>query len=125
MISAIAISAISVGDANALKRGISEGFRLDGVYRDHATGLISLSFHEEDGHRWQIVDNNGDEVDGSFEKTDDPNIFMLADKSGDEYGFAHLSYASADGSKGNLYLNTGESVLEFDKVSKYPTFVES
>lgn len=61
---AIAVSAVSIKDANTLKRGISEGFRLDGVYRDQETGLTSLSFHEEDGNKWQIVDSNGDETDG-------------------------------------------------------------
>lgn len=61
---AIAVSAVSIKDANTLKRGISEGFRLDGVYRDHETSLTSLSFHEEDGNKWQIVDSNGDETDG-------------------------------------------------------------
>lgn len=124
-IAAIAVSAISVRDANTLQRGISEGFRLDGVYRDHETGLTSLSFHEEDGNRWQIVDSNGNETNGSFEETDDPNIFMLADQSGDDYGFVHLSYTSADGNQGSLYLNNGTSVIRFDKVSKYPAFVES
>lgn len=61
---AIAVSAVSIKDANTLKRGISEGFRLDGVYRDQETGLTQLSFHEEDGNKWQIVDSNGDETDG-------------------------------------------------------------
>ena len=122
---AIAASAVSIRDANTLKRGISEGFLLDGVYRDQETGLTQLSFHGEDGNRWQIVDSNGNETEGSFETTGDPNIFMLADQSGDDYGFVHLSYASADGNQGSLYLNTGTSVLEFDKVSKYPAFVES
>lgn len=122
---AIAASAIYVREANALRRGVSEGFRLDGVYRDHEPGLTSLSFHGEDGSRWQIVDSIGNATDGSFETTDDPNIFMLADKSGDEYGFAHLSYVSADGNQGSLYLNTGTSVIEFDKVSRDPAFVES
>ena len=61
---AIAVSAVSIKDANTLKRGISEGFRLDGVYRDQETGLTQLSFHGEDGNRWQIVDSNGDETDG-------------------------------------------------------------
>ena len=61
---AIAVSALSVRDADTLKCGISEGFLLDGVHRDHETGLTSLSFHEEDGNKWQIVDSNGDETDG-------------------------------------------------------------
>lgn len=61
---AIAVSAVSIKDANTLKHGISEGFRLDGVYRDQETGLTQLSFHGEDGNRWQSVDSNGDETDG-------------------------------------------------------------
>ena len=61
---AIAVSAVSIKDANTLKRGISEGFRLDGVYRDQETGLTQLSFHGENGNRWQSVDSNGDETDG-------------------------------------------------------------
>lgn len=78
-IAAIVVSAVSIKDANTLKHGISEGFRLDGVYRDHETGLTQLSFLGEDENRWQIVDSNGNVTDGSFETTGDPNIFMLAD----------------------------------------------
>lgn len=122
-IAAIAVSAVSIKDANTLKHGISEGFRLDGVYRDHETGLTQLSFLGEDENRWQIVDSNGNVTDGSFETTGDPNIFMLADQSGDDYGFVHLAYAFADGNQGSLYLNTGTSVLEFDKVTSGPAFV--
>ena len=92
-IAAIAVSAVSIKDANNLKRGISEGFRLDGVYRDRDTGLTQLSFLGEDENRWQIVDSNGNVTDGSFETTGDPNIFMLADQSGDDYGLSliHIS----------------------------------
>lgn len=122
-IAAIVVSAVSIKDANTLKRGISEGFRLDGVYRDHETGLTRLSFLGEDENRWQIVDSNGNVTDGSFESTGDPNIFMLAGQTGDDYGFVHLAYASADGNQGSLYLNTGTSVLEFDKVTSGPAFV--
>lgn len=61
---AIAVSVVSIKDASTLKRGISEGFRLDGVYRDQETGLAQLSFHGEDGNRWQIVDSNGNVTDG-------------------------------------------------------------
>ena len=52
-IAAIVVSAVSIKDANTLKHGISEGFRLDGVCRDHETGLTQLSFLGEDENRWQ------------------------------------------------------------------------
>lgn len=121
----IALSLISIREANVLKRGIAEGFHLDGVYRDQKTELTSLAFHAEDGHRWQIIDGNGRQDNGSFNATSDPNIFTLIDQSGNDYGFVHLSCSSPDGNSGTLYLSAGASMVAFDKVSNKPAFVES
>ena len=35
----------------------SEGFAIDGYYRDDKTSLETLAFLEEDNHRWQLVDD--------------------------------------------------------------------
>lgn len=120
----IAISLMSIREANVLKRGITEGFHLDGVYRDKKTNLTSLAFHAEDGHRWQLVDGNGRQTNGSFNTTSDPNIFTLIDQSGNDCGFVHVSFSSPDGNSGALYLSDGTSMIEFDKASSKPAFVK-
>ncbi|MDY2778213.1 MAG: hypothetical protein SOU51_07525 [Collinsella sp.] len=122
---ALVLSLMSMQEANGLKRGFEDGFRIDGVYRDRETGLTSIAFHEEDGNRWQFVSSGGEAADGTFKVTEDPNAFTLVDQSGNEYGFVHLSYASAGGDEGVLYLNDGTSVLAFDKAGKYPAFIET
>ena len=50
----------------------SEGFAIDGYYRDDKTSLETLAFLEEDNHRWQLVDKDGSCVGGQFKRTDDP-----------------------------------------------------
>ena len=44
----------------------SEGFAIDGYYRDDRTSLEILAFLEEDGCRWQLVNKDGGSVDGQF-----------------------------------------------------------
>lgn len=58
----------------------SEGFAIDGYYRDDKTSREILAFLEEDGCRWQLVDKDGSCVDGQFKRTDDPNILILKGK---------------------------------------------
>lgn len=55
----------------------SEGFAIDGFYRDDKTSLEILAFLEEDACRWQLVNKDGSSVDGQFKRTDDPNILIL------------------------------------------------
>ena len=55
----------------------SEGFAIDGFYRDDKTSLEILAFLEEDACRWQLVNKDGSSVDGQFKRTDDPNILLL------------------------------------------------
>lgn len=121
---AIIVSALSIRETNALKRGLADGFHLDGMYRDQETGLTSLAFLEEEDSRWQLVDNEGNTTDGSFSSTDDPNVYELIDQSGNEYGLIHLSYVTPDMDGGTLYLITGTAVLTFDKMEKIPAFYE-
>jgi hypothetical protein len=52
----------------------SEGFAIDGYYRDDKTSRKTLAFLEEDNCRWQLVDQDGICTDGQFERMDDPNI---------------------------------------------------
>lgn len=55
----------------------SEGFAIDGFYRDDKTSRETLAFLEEDNCRWQLVDKDGICTDGQFKRTDDPNILVL------------------------------------------------
>ena len=55
----------------------SEGFAIDGFYRDDKTSRETLAFLEEDNCRWQLVDQDGICTDGQFKRTDDPNILIL------------------------------------------------
>ncbi|MBS6157921.1 MAG: hypothetical protein KH620_00860 [Collinsella sp.] len=64
----------------------SEGFAIDGYYRDDKTSREILAFLEEDGCRWQLVDKDGSCVDGQFKRTDDPNILILKKENGEEFG---------------------------------------
>lgn len=59
----------------------SEGFAIDGYYRDDETSRETLAFLEEDNCRWQLVDQDGICTDGQFKRTDDPNILILKKKT--------------------------------------------
>ncbi len=104
----------------------SEGFAIDGYYRDDKTSLETLAFLEEDSHRWQLVDKDGSCVDGQFKRTDDPNILILKKENGEELGTVHVAYISRRREQGQLYLFRDSKVTRFYLVSTDPAFtVES
>ena len=104
----------------------SEGFAIDGYYRDDKTSLEILAFLEEDGCRWQLVDKDGICTDGQFERTDDPNILELKKKNGEAFGTVHVAYISRRRDRGQLYLFRDTKVTRFYLVSTKPAFtVES
>lgn len=104
----------------------SEGFAIDGYYRDDKVGLETLTFHEEDNHRWQLVNKDGSSVDGQFKRTDDPNILILKKENGEEFGTVHVAYMSRRREQGQLYLSRDSKVTRFYLVSIKPAFtVES
>ena len=82
----------------------SEGFAIDGYYRDDKTSRETLAFLEEDNCRWQLVDKGGSCVDGQFERMDDPNILVLKNENGEEFGTVHVAYMSRRREQGQLYL---------------------
>lgn len=100
----------------------SEGFAIDGFYRDDKAGLETLAFHEEDGCRWQLVNKDGSSVDGQFERTDDPNILILKKENGEEFGTVHVAYMSRRHEQGQLYLSRDSKVTRFYLVSTKPAF---
>lgn len=71
-------------ETSYMQECVSEGFAIDGYYRDDKTSLETLAFHEEDNHRWQLVDKDGSCVDGQFKRTDDPNIVVLTREYGEK-----------------------------------------
>lgn len=104
----------------------SEGFAIDGYYRDDKAGLETLAFLEEDNHRWQLVGKGGGCVDGQFERMDDPNILVLKNENGEIYGTVHVAYISRRRDSGQLYLFRDTKVTRFYLVSTGPAFtVES
>lgn len=104
----------------------SEGFAIDGYYRDDKAGLETLAFLEEDNHRWQLVGKGGGCVDGQFERMDDPNILVLKNENGEIYGRVHVAYISRRRDSGQLYLFRDTKVTRFYLVSTGPAFtVES
>lgn len=104
----------------------SEGFVIDGFYRDDKTSREALAFLEEDNCRWQLVDKGGSCVDGQFERMDDPNILVLKNENGEEFGTVHVAYMSRRREQGQLYLFRDSKVTRFYLVSTKPAFtVES
>lgn len=104
----------------------SEGFAVDGYYRDDKTSLEILAFLEEDGCRWQLVDKDGICTDGQFKRTNDPNILVLKKENGEEFGTVHVAYISRRREQGQLYLFRDGKVTRFYLVSTDSAFtVES
>ena len=125
LLGAIGLLAIS-RETSYMQECASEGFAIDGFYRDDKAGLETLAFHEEDGCRWQLVNKDGSSVDGQFERTDDPNILILKKENGEEFGTVHVAYMSRRREQGQLYLSRDSKVTRFYLVSTKPAFtVES
>ena len=125
LLGAIGLLAIS-RETSYMQECASEGFAIDGYYRDDKTSLEILAFHEEDGCRWQLVNKDGSSVDGQFKRTDDPNILILKKENGEIFGTVHVAYISRRRDQGLLYLFRDTRVIRFYLVSTGPAFtVES
>lgn len=101
----------------------SEGFAIDGYYRDDKTSRETLAFLEEDNCRWQLVGKGGGCVDGQFERMDDPNILVLKNENGEIFGTVHVAYISRRRDQGWLYLFRDTKVTRFYLVSTDPAFM--
>lgn len=113
-------------ETSYMQECVSEGFAIDGYYRDDETSRETLAFLEEDNCRWQLVGKGGGCVDGQFERMDDPNILVLKNESGEIYGRVHVAYISRRRDQGLLYLFRDTKVTRFYLVSTGPAFtVES
>ena len=113
-------------ETSFMQKCASEGFAIDGYYRDDKTSREILAFLEEDGCRWQLVDKDGICTDGQFKRTDDPNIMILKKENGEAFGTVHVAYMSRRREQGQLYLFRDSKVTRFYLVSTKPAFtVES
>lgn len=121
LLGAIGLLAIS-RETSYMQECASEGFAIDGFYRDDKTSLEILAFHEEDGCRWQLVNKDGSSVDGQFKRTDDPNILVLKNENGEIFGTVHVAYISRRRDQGLLYLFRDTRVIRFYLVSTGPAF---
>ena len=72
--------------------------------------------------RWQLADKDGKTIDGTFKATGDPNVFLLSDDSGKEFGTVHLASVSRTGDRGTLFLIVGDDTVQYDKRSRVPAF---
>ena len=102
---------------------VSEGFAIDGFYRNDKTSRVTLAFLEEDNCRWQLVDQDGICTDGQFKRTDDPNILILKKENGEEFGTVHVAYISRRRNQGQIYLIRNTKVTRFYLVSTDPAFM--
>ena len=104
----------------------SEGFAIDGYYRDDKTSRETLAVLEEANCRWQLVAPDGICTDGQFKRTDAPNILILKKETGEEFGTIHVAYISRRRNQGQIYLIRNTKVTRFYLVSTDPAFtVES
>ena len=90
----------AVGDSNAMRRGIDEGFELRGTYQGDPgrDGIGTIAFQTLDGEpSWEASKAPGAHVKGAFKETVDPNIYVLEDESGNGVGWVHLAYSDAQG----------------------------
>lgn len=110
-------------ETSYMQKCASEGFAIDGFYRDDKTSRKILAFHEEDNCRWQLVDKDGICTDGQFKRTDDPNILELKKENGEEFGTVHVAYISRRRDQGHIYLIRNTKVTRFYLVSTDPTFM--
>ena len=110
-------------ETSYMQKCASEGFAIDGYYRDDKTSRETLAFLEEDNCRWQLVDKGGSCVDGQFERMDDPNILVLKNENGEEFGTVHVAYMSRGREQGQLYLFRDSKVTRFYLVSTDPAFM--
>lgn len=125
LIGATGLFAVS-RETSYMRQCASEGFAFDGFYRDSKTSLETLSFLEEDNRRWQLVDKDGNCVDGQFERMDDPNNLVLKRENGEAFGTVHVAYISRRRDSGQLYLFRDTKVTRFYLVNTGPAFtVES
>ena len=70
----------AVGDSNAMRRGIDEGFELRGTYQGDPgrDGIGTIAFQTLDGEpSWEASKAPGAHVKGAFKETVDPNIYVL------------------------------------------------
>ena len=116
----------AVGDSNAMRRGIDEGFELRGTYQGDPgrDGIGTIAFQTLDGEpSWEASKAPGAHVKGAFKETVDPNIYVLEDESGNGVGWVHLAYSDAQGA-GALYVRYGAGdLVEMRKVDRVPGYM--
>lgn len=121
----IVVLAIVAAGASAerdnLRRGIDEGFKLQGTYQEFP---VSFVFGYEADDAWLRQDQQArTNTEGTFKATADPNVYHLFDADGSEVGWAHLAHSAAGG-EGMLYVCLGaDEPQAFPKVADTFGFV--
>lgn len=114
--------------------GFEHGFQLQGTWQNeellisgHST-VVSFGLVDDRGGVWQFANLDASApVNGYFEKTDDPNVYILQNEKKEEVGWAHVAFTSSIGGKldGLAYVQYGgkcyvmnrrmEEVLHYDQ----------
>lgn len=103
--------------------GAEGGFGVDGMYASDGTTARSMAILADDYMKWQLVNGDGEAVEGCILATSDPNFFNLVDGDGKPCGSIHLAYASKDGMDGILYVSHDGEDFMLRKTERRPGFV--
>ncbi|QWT17301.1 hypothetical protein KPC83_05520 [Collinsella sp. zg1085] len=104
---------------NLILKGARDGYIFNGIYRDTQMNTFAVL---EQTTKWQF--RNADSmITGAYQKTDDPNFYLLYDRDRNEVGNARLSYAMPDGTSGLIYVTIHGKTLALDKITRNPMFV--
>lgn len=103
--------------------GAENGFGIDGMYASDGAPARSMAILADDHMKWQLVNGDGEAVEGGILATSDPNSFNLVDGDEKPCGSIHLAYASKDGMDGILYVSHDGEDFMLRKTERRPSFV--
>lgn len=103
--------------------GAENGFDIDGMYASAENDGPTMSILSGEDIEWQIVDDDGNAVDGTISATWDPNSFDLVSNDGRTCGTVRIVYASRDGMDGVLYVSHDIGNFKMRRTHRVPAFV--
>lgn len=103
---AVSVVYALANEAGKFASGFEHGFKLEGTWISEQPNqwstYLSFGFADDEGGVWQLAHPDGGTppVNGYFEKTGDPNVYVLQNEEGQEVGWAHVAFTSSFG--GNI-----------------------
>lgn len=104
--------------------GFEHGFQLQGSWSSGEgpvgahSPTVSFGFVDDDGGVWQFADLHAKApVNGYFERTGDPNVYLLQNEEREGVGWAHVAFTSSFGGKleGLAYVQYGGKCYEINR----------